>query len=53
LKLLTRYEADYLREKGYGDYVKMSKSRNPKRYVVEERNVLKVLEKYHQSIKVK
>jgi hypothetical protein len=42
-----------MRESGFGEYVKRSFSRNPKYYVVEKYEVLKTLEKYRKSIKVK
>lgn len=53
IKIIRRIEVDYLRNEGYGEYVKHSFSRKPTYYVVEEKFVLKVLEDFRNSINVK
>lgn len=52
IKPIRKKEAFMLRKNGFSNYVLMSKSRNPKYYVVEEKRVLKFLDDFRNSIKV-
>lgn len=50
---IRRIEVDKLRESGYGWAVKHSYSKSPTYYVVEEPHVLRFLNEFRKSIKVK
>ena len=49
MQLITKQEAFKLREQGLQNYVKRSKSRHPKYYLVESKKALDALEKYRKS----
>lgn len=49
MQLITKQEAFMLREQGLQNYVKRSKSRHPKYYLVESQKALDALEKYRNS----
>ena len=49
MQLITKHEAFAMREQGLQNYIKRSKSRHPKYYLVESKKALDALEKYRQS----
>ena len=49
MQLITKQEAFKLIEQGLQNYVKRSKSRHPKYYLVESKKALDALEKYRES----
>ena len=53
MKLITKNEAAIMRDKGFQDFVKKSKSKHPKYYIVEDRKALNALEEYKQSRVIK
>lgn len=49
MQLITKSEAFEMRKQGLKKYVKSSKSRHPKYYIVENVNALNALCKYRES----
>jgi hypothetical protein len=50
---IRRVEVDFLRKNGFEWAVKHSYSKNPTYYVVTEEHVLRALEKFRDSIRIK
>lgn len=53
IKPIRRIEVDALRKAKLGKYVRKTYSKNPKYYAIEDKRVLRFLEKFNQSIKQK